>query len=231
MPAHTAPLHAPPAAPRFNCAVKFTHDITVDQTASLSVFSQGTGVDLNADQHRAGPHANLFSSIYVGANTRPFESSGRQDRGAHTGRGTTFWNLAGRTRPTPPTCDFGPLLNFVGSYAASSTVRECVLSQTHRAPLRPWQRRPCRPRLAQPTLQLAPSSPHLRSGLTPPPSPPSLLAVCCPGLVLCTAPRRRARPLRGAGGDAGPAAAQGRRCAAAPQRRCGRALSPTPCRH
>ena len=37
------------------------------------------------DHHRAGPMANLFSNINMGAATRPFDSSGRSDRGAHTG--------------------------------------------------------------------------------------------------------------------------------------------------
>lgn len=33
-----------------------------------------------ADNHRAGPHANLFSNLDFGANTRPFKSGGRKDR-------------------------------------------------------------------------------------------------------------------------------------------------------
>lgn len=67
--------------------------------------------------------ANLFSAIQLGANTRPFESSGRADRGAHTGRDGTFWNWAGRGGgggvELPP-CTFGPLLNFVGPFAGPS---------------------------------------------------------------------------------------------------------------
>lgn len=32
-----------------------------------------------------GPMANLFTNINLGKNTRAFQSSGRKDRGAHTG--------------------------------------------------------------------------------------------------------------------------------------------------
>lgn len=33
----------------------------------------------------AGPMANLFTNINLGRGTRAFQSSGRKDRGAHTG--------------------------------------------------------------------------------------------------------------------------------------------------
>jgi hypothetical protein len=59
--------------------------------------------------------ANLFSDISLGRCTRAFKSGGRRDRGAHTGRGATFWNLrcdAGKPVPLP-SCDFGPNLSFV----------------------------------------------------------------------------------------------------------------------
>lgn len=45
----------------------------------------------------AGPMANLFTNINLGRNTRAFQSSGRKDRGAHTGgQGATM--VAARPR-------------------------------------------------------------------------------------------------------------------------------------
>ena len=101
----------------------------------------------------AGVFANLFTDIDTGAGKRPFASSGRGDRGAHTGaaaqhhacfalcscqsvntllllliqtgmpgagRGTTFWNIRGKTVTMAlPTCDFGPLLTFVGNFGGN----------------------------------------------------------------------------------------------------------------
>ncbi|PSC76865.1 band 7 [Micractinium conductrix] len=74
------------------------------------------GKDLNLDHHKAGPFANLFTSINLGAATRPFTSGGRSDRGASTGRGETFWNVrAGDPNKSVklPKCEFGPLLTLV----------------------------------------------------------------------------------------------------------------------
>lgn len=56
-------------------------------SAAAPSRSQGRGQDVNMDHHRyrAGPMANLFSNIDMGAAARPFESGGRSDRAAHTG--------------------------------------------------------------------------------------------------------------------------------------------------
>lgn len=173
-------LPALPTGRRFDVRKRYYHDLTASQGTTLSVFSQGRGLDLCLDNHRgggaqrrvaaptraaplpayaqqrigccqaaglatgtgmaaqrrasaappaeplvparpempklagpaclavdqpahapasppAGPMANLFTNINLGRNTRAFQSSGRKDRGAHTGgQGATM--VAARPR-------------------------------------------------------------------------------------------------------------------------------------
>ncbi|EFN58659.1 hypothetical protein CHLNCDRAFT_140927 [Chlorella variabilis] len=102
---------------RFNVAVRYIHDLTVAGSARLNVWMEGRGVDLNIDCHRTAPWANLFTVLSLGLGTRPFASGGRSDRGAHAGRGNTFWGLRPASgAPLPlPACEFGPLLNLSGA--------------------------------------------------------------------------------------------------------------------
>ncbi|KAL4433832.1 hypothetical protein ABPG75_000273 [Micractinium tetrahymenae] len=114
---------------RFDIGARLWHDLHVQRACKLSVLSNGTGVDLNIDNHRAGPHANLFSNLDFGANTRPFKSGGRKDRGAQTGRGSVFWNLqagAGAASQSIklPKCDYGALLAFVLKKRSGSSCPE-----------------------------------------------------------------------------------------------------------
>ncbi|KAL4457386.1 hypothetical protein ABPG75_012251 [Micractinium tetrahymenae] len=96
----------------------FIHDITIASSASMNVVQESAGFNLNIDHHRTAPFANLFTNLNMGYATRPFESGGRGDRGAHSGRGNTYWLLRSASgRPLVlPSCDFGPILNFVGPY-------------------------------------------------------------------------------------------------------------------
>ncbi|KAI3429764.1 hypothetical protein D9Q98_010077 [Chlorella vulgaris] len=114
---------------RFEVRKRYWHDLTVSASQKLTVFSRGRGGDMNLDHHRAGPMANLFSDLNLGKGSRPWTSSGRDDRGAHSGRGTVFWNLRtdrpGQAIPLP-TCDFGPLLTFAFKRHRGST---CPASQ------------------------------------------------------------------------------------------------------
>lgn len=96
----------------------FIHDITVASSASMNVVQDSAGFNLNIDHHRTAPFSNLFTNLNMGHGTRPFQSGGRGDRGAHAGRGNTYWLLrsaSGSPLVLPP-CDFGPILNFVGPY-------------------------------------------------------------------------------------------------------------------
>ncbi|PRW61133.1 polyadenylate-binding 4 [Chlorella sorokiniana] len=111
----------------FNIKNQFMHDLSVDGFAERSVFSSGSGVNLNIDCHRGGPHNHLFSNINCGSCGRPFLSGGDTGRGAHAGANVTFWNVfgtnsSGITRPQLPDCKFGPLLNFMGSWQAPKGV-------------------------------------------------------------------------------------------------------------
>jgi len=98
----------------FDVRTKFVHDISVEWFALHTVYSKGRGVDLNMDHHREANYSSLFSLLDCGAGTRPFDSGGSRDRGAHAGAYTTYWNIraAGALKLPPP--DFGPLLNFIG---------------------------------------------------------------------------------------------------------------------
>lgn len=99
----------------------YIHDYTVASSSSMNVLQDSSGRDLNLDHHRTAPFLNLFSNLNVGLGTRPFESGGKQSRGAHSGRGNTYWNLhsqSGRALNLPG-CQFGPFLTFVGRYKGS----------------------------------------------------------------------------------------------------------------
>ncbi|KAL4418712.1 hypothetical protein ABPG77_000345 [Micractinium sp. CCAP 211/92] len=116
---------------RFNIGARLWHDLHVQTSCKLAVLHNGSGTDLNIDNHRSGPHANLFSNLDFGANTRPFKSGGRKDRGAQTARGSVFWNLrAGAAASSAaiklPKCDYGALLAFVLKQRSGSS---CPASQ------------------------------------------------------------------------------------------------------
>src|SRR4029077_4443674 len=98
----------------FDVQTKLVHDISVEWYALHSVFSNGRGIDLNMDHHREANYSSLFSNLDCGAGTRPFNSGGSGNRGAHSGAYSTFWNVrANRPLHLPPGA-FGPLLTFVG---------------------------------------------------------------------------------------------------------------------
>jgi hypothetical protein len=96
------------------------HDLSLDQFAELTVYSNGGGTNINIDCHRAGSHSNLFSNINFGAGTRPFASGGASGRGAHSGANNTFWNLWANRQLALPPCTYGPMLTFVGDFGAVS---------------------------------------------------------------------------------------------------------------
>jgi hypothetical protein len=99
----------------FDVRTRFVHDISVEWYALHTVFANGQGVDLNMDHHREANYSSLFSNLNCGAGTRPFDSGGSGNRGAHSGAYTTFWNIRASRSLKPPAKDFGPLLNFIGS--------------------------------------------------------------------------------------------------------------------
>lgn len=115
----------------FDFRSRFVHDLTLDVFSQECVYNNGKGVDMSLDMHRSAVHNNLLSNIDVGAGTRPFSSSGQVIRGAHAAANNTWWNIYSSrgTDLNLPDCDFGPLLNFVGSYAPpenSVTPGNCI---------------------------------------------------------------------------------------------------------
>ena len=99
---------------RFDVQTKFVHDISVEWYALHTVFANGRGIDLNMDHHREANYSSLFSNLDCGAGTRPFNSGGSGNRGAHSGAYNTYWNIHAATPVQLPPNDFGPLLNFIG---------------------------------------------------------------------------------------------------------------------
>lgn len=103
---------------RFRCDTTYVHDLTVEGFASGNVFTRGSGVALNCDHHRNAPYENLFTDLDAGSVRRLFESSGRGDRGPHSGARTTFWNIRGAGKlPAMPPAAHWPLINLVGAGA------------------------------------------------------------------------------------------------------------------
>ena len=120
----------------FKFKMKYEHDISVEGLALQNVFTSGEGVDLNFDHHRVGPYGNLFTDIHLGKGTRYHSSSGQSQRGAHSGKLTTFWGLTSdkctkstakcemldlppiekKTLKLPNPRPWGVGLNFVGTF-------------------------------------------------------------------------------------------------------------------
>jgi len=98
----------------FDIKTKLVHDISVEWYALHTVFANGRGVDLNMDHHREANYSSLFSNLDCGICSRPFNSGGSGNRGAHAGAYSTYWNVKGTSQLKPPPPDFGPLLNFEG---------------------------------------------------------------------------------------------------------------------
>jgi hypothetical protein len=105
----------------FDVRTKLVHDISVEWYALHTVFSKGRGVDLNMDHHREANYSSLFSQLDCGAGTRPFDSGGSGDRGAHAGAYNTYWNIRAAGALKLPPADFGPLLNFIGVWGSGGS--------------------------------------------------------------------------------------------------------------
>jgi hypothetical protein len=99
----------------FHCETPYVHDLTVEGCANGNVFTKGSGVRINCDHHRNAPYDNLFTDFDAGDPGRLFESSGRGDRGPHSGARTTFWCIRGNGAfPAIPPSSEWPFLNVVG---------------------------------------------------------------------------------------------------------------------
>jgi len=123
---------------QFDLQTKFVHDISVEWYALHTVFANGGGVDLNMDHHREANYSSLFSNIDCGAGTRPFNSGGSGNRGPHSGAYSTFWNLRASSPLHLPPPDFGPLLNFIGTKAFETNLKNPASPyQWHLEPLGP----------------------------------------------------------------------------------------------
>ena len=84
----------------FRFETRYVHDLTVEGRANGNVFRNGSGVALNFDHHRNAPYENLFTNLDVGDPSRAWQSSGRDDRGPHSGARSTFGTCA-RAKNSP----------------------------------------------------------------------------------------------------------------------------------
>ena len=99
----------------FKFETKYVHDLTVEGMASGNVFMKGSGVSIDFDHHRNAPYENLFTDIDTGDGKRIWDSSGREDRGPHSGARETFWNIrASKGKGTFPKVPSFPEINVVG---------------------------------------------------------------------------------------------------------------------
>ncbi|MFO0565299.1 MAG: glycosyl hydrolase family 28-related protein [Polyangiaceae bacterium] len=107
---------------KFDVKKRFIHDLTVDNYAFATVFSDGKGVDIDMDHHGRGNYGTLFSALDLGAGNRPFASGGTAPlRMPHSGARSTYWNLTAGKDITLPATDFGPLLTFVSVRGSTGT--------------------------------------------------------------------------------------------------------------
>ena len=114
----------------FDVQTTFVHDISVEWYALHTAFSKGRGIDLNMDHHREANYSSLFSQLDLGAGTRPFNSGGSSNRGAHAGAYNTYWNIrAARPLQLPPD-NFGRVLTFIG-LGINATNGRAVASPYH----------------------------------------------------------------------------------------------------
>ncbi len=106
---------------KFRFDTTYEHDITVEGRATGNVFRDGSGVALNFDHHRNAPYENLFTNIDVGDARRVYASSGRGDRGPHSGARTTFWGLRAQRGEFPPAPRW-PRINVIGMGRAAPSL-------------------------------------------------------------------------------------------------------------
>jgi hypothetical protein len=114
----------------FRMETKYVHDLTVEGCACGNVFTRGSGLALNFDHHRNLPYENLFTDLDCGSGKRVWESSGRGDRGPHTGARETFWNIRCKDSFAKVPVDW-PEINVIGlvGFKAETTDKqwiECV---------------------------------------------------------------------------------------------------------
>lgn len=99
---------------QFDYRMKFVHDISVS-LSSGNVISNGKGIDLALDHHKAVPYENLFTNIDVGAGTRVWASGGGSALGRNCAARGTFWSIRSRAQFTYPRAGWGPAsMNLVG---------------------------------------------------------------------------------------------------------------------
>lgn len=69
------------------------HDMSVYLFASLNVFNNIKGPNLNCDHHKTAPYGNLWSSINVGKGERIFSSGGGSCSGPYAGALDMYYNI------------------------------------------------------------------------------------------------------------------------------------------
>ncbi len=100
----------------FEVRARYIHDLSITWYDRGNVFSNGSGLAINMDHHRAAPYQNLFTGIDLGSASRAFRSGGSLNRGPHSAAYNTYWNVSGTGNFQSIDCSFGGgHLNFVAT--------------------------------------------------------------------------------------------------------------------
>jgi hypothetical protein len=91
----------------FDFRMRFIHDLTVSGCAG-NVLSDGKGVDLDFDHHKATPYENLFTNIDAGEGTRLWACGGGAALGRQCAARGTFWNIRAKAALRYPPAGWGP---------------------------------------------------------------------------------------------------------------------------
>jgi hypothetical protein len=102
----------------FAVDTQFVHDLTVDEFANGNVFSNGRGISVNFDHHRAVPFENLFTDIDVGSGSRLWKNGGSDCAGPNSGVRETLWRIQAISPQSYPNY---PQLTIVGMTAWPAT--------------------------------------------------------------------------------------------------------------
>lgn len=131
----------------FTVDTQFVHDLTVDTFANGNVFSEGKGIDVNFDHHRAAPFENLFTNIDVGSGSRLWKNGGSECAGPNSAARETLWRIRASSPQNYPNY---PQLNIVGMTAWPASESDLTWIE----PIPPASLKPINLHLAQLSLRL-----------------------------------------------------------------------------
>jgi hypothetical protein len=105
----------------FDFRTTFIHDLSVSRCAG-NVISDGKGLDLDFDHHKATPYENLYTNIDAGAGTRLWFCGGGRSLGRQCAARGTFWNIRAKSPLSAPPAGWGPAsMNLVALFTTQAS--------------------------------------------------------------------------------------------------------------